>query len=423
MRCLSCLNTINSVDNLLIDFNPEDYGLRKNESGCIFKCTYCNEYILDGDYYLDEEYSDIDDIEYNLCFKIAQNIERNIKSCSNCGHGNKMKDLQAGLYVHFKEDEEWEELYDDYHIYTELQDVIMSNSLIDEEYYDLIIDNIRCPVCGNGGGAYNKDTMHYEKFNSYSEVYTENDIKLFDERFYGDYPEIKQYLKLLDKTITVDELNKFRDEYIENPVFIYNNEVFKIIYLKLEEAYNKRQFISLYQSKRLFRARVNTSGELFKKELMWNPPKSKPNQGRYNCHGKSVLYCSNNIEILRKEIEIRQCEEYNFAVFRLLRPINVLPIDLIFDDFDGFINDDSIDNNCLKKKYIITNIIQLICEQIGYNGVAYKSVKDNRYVNYALFNFTKDIDIEVIKIFKDSDIKRSEWEQIEYCIEKAGRRE
>ncbi|SHJ87449.1 hypothetical protein SAMN02745248_01190 [Hathewaya proteolytica DSM 3090] len=418
MRCLSCSNIINSIDNLLIGFNPDEYGLSRSESSNILKCTSCNEDILYGDYYLDEECSDIDDIQDDLCNIIAEAIEKNIKSCSICGHGNRMRDLQAGLYVNFKEDDEWEKLLDRYNVCTELQELISNNSLVDEEYYDLIIENIRCPNCGNGEGAYNKDTIDYEKFNTYSEVYTKNDIELFDERFYGDYPSIKQYLKLLDETITVDELENFRDEYIENPVFICNNKVFKTIYSKLEEIYNKKQFISLYPSKRVFRARANTAGKIHPKEKMWNPPNSKPNQGRYNCHGKSVLYCSNNIEVLREEIEIRQCEEYNFAVFRLLNTINVLPVDLIFDDFDGFINDDAEDDSCLKKKYIITNIVQMICEQIGYNGVAYKSAKDSRYVNYALFNFKKDIDIEVIKVFKDSDIKRSEMEQIIYEIER-----
>ncbi|GAA0084744.1 hypothetical protein UT300007_11830 [Clostridium sp. CTA-7] len=422
MRCLSCYNIINNIDNLLITFNPDEYGLSKNESSSILKCNNCDEDILYGDYYLDEECSEIDDIQDDLCYIITKTIEKNIKACSTCGHGNNMRDLQASLYIHFKEDDEWEELYDDYHVCTELQELICNNSVIDEEYYDLIIENIRCPSCGNGGGAYNKDTMYNEKFNKYSEVYTKNDIELFDKNFYGDYSSIKQYLKLLDETITVDELKKFRDEYIENPVFIYNNEVFKTIYSKLKEVYTRKQFISLYHSKRLFRTRANTVGELFSKELMWNPPSGKPNQGRYNCHGKSVLYCSNNIEILRKEIEIRECEEYNFAVFRLLKSINVLPVDLIFDDFDGFINDDSVDDSCLKKKYIITNIVQMICEQIGYNGVAYKSVKDSRYVNYALFNLEKDIDIEVIKLFKDSDIKRSKMEQVIYELERDKRR-
>ncbi|MDZ5254805.1 RES domain-containing protein [Clostridium sp. LIBA-8841] len=406
MRCLNCSNLINSIDNLLISFNPDKYGLSKNESNKILKCNSCNEDILYGDYYLDEEYSEVDDIKEDLCYEVAKAIEKNIKSCSNCGHGNRMKDFQASLYTYFKEDNEYEELWDKYNVSTELQELICDNSLIDEEYYYLIIDNIRCPKCGNGGGAYSKDTMDYEKFDKYSEVYTRRDIELFDEKFYGDYPEIKKYLKLVDETITVDELEKFRDEYMKNPIFIFNNKVFKIIYSKLEETYRKKQIILLYSSKRLFRTRLNKTGQIYTKESMWNPPSGKPNQGRYNFHGKSVLYCSNNIEILKKEIKANKDEEYNFAVLRLLKPMNLLPVDLIFDDFDGFINDNSVDDNCLKKKYIITNIIQMICEQIGYNGVAYKSVKDNRYVNYALFNFEKNKDIEIIKVFKESFINK-----------------
>ncbi|CEQ26141.1 hypothetical protein [Paraclostridium sordellii] len=310
-----------------------------------------------------------------------------------------MNDLQASLYVNFKENDEWEELWEKYHTCTELQELICDSSLIDEEYYDLVIDSIRCPNCGNGGDAYNKDNIDHERFGQDSEVYTKNDIELFDEKFYGDYPSIKQYLKLIDETIKIDELEKFKEEYIANPVLIYKTPVFKIIYSKLEEVYNKKQYILLYPSKRLFRVRLNTSQKLYKKEQMWNPSNNKSSQGRYNCYGKSVLYCSNNIEILRKEVPVNKGEEQNFVVFRLLKPMSVLPVDLIFDEFDGFIKDDSVDNSSLKKKYIITNIVQIICEKIGYNGVAYKSVKDNRYVNYAIFNFKKDIDIEAIKVF------------------------
>ncbi|CEQ26140.1 hypothetical protein [Paraclostridium sordellii] len=78
MRCLNCLNIVSSIDNLLISFDPEEYGLSKNKSNNILTCDNCSEDILCGDYYLDEELLDIDYIQENLCFKIAQALEKKL---------------------------------------------------------------------------------------------------------------------------------------------------------------------------------------------------------------------------------------------------------------------------------------------------------------------------------------------------------
>ncbi len=400
MLCLKCVKIITDVDNLLIEFDPEEYGLCENIKESLI-CERCNSDILIGDYYFEDE-SETEEIESELCYKIGKAVQKNISSCPNCGHGSDMKDLQASLYIHFKEDDEWEDMYDDYHIYTELQGLIADNSLVDDDYYDEIIDNIRCPQCGNGGGAYSKDTMYDEKFDRWTEVYTKRDVELFDENFYGEvYKSIKDYVELIGSKIKIEKLEEFRNKYVLNPIFITQEDMFKVLYDKLNEVFNKGPNITLYKSKRLYRTRPNENGNsLFDKTELWNPPMVLANQGRYNTHGKSVLYCSNNIDILTKEVPIPADKEYNFATLRLLKPMKMLPIDIIFSDFEGFINDNSVEDSVMKKKYILTNIIQLICERIGYNGVAYKSVKDSRYVNYAFFNFEKNQDIEILNVFK-----------------------
>lgn len=418
MRCLNCSNIVNTVENMLISFNPDDFNLSINDSDNTIRCSSCNERILYQDYYLED---DFDEVEEELIYEIAGNVQSKIKSCTNCLHGGEMRDLQASFYMNFKEDDEYERLWDKYNISTEMNELIDENSLIDEEYYDAIIENIRCPICGNGGGAYSKDTIGFDRFNKYSEVYTSRDIESFNESFYGDYKSIRECIKFLDENIPIDEIIAFRDEYINNPVFIYKNNVFKTMYSALKKLYDKKQYITLFPSMRLFRARVSNEGEQLIDEMMWNPPSNKANQGRYNSHGKSILYCSNCIDILRKEVPIKQNEEYNFAVLRVRKTMHVFPVDLIFDDFEGFINDNSIEDSNLKKKYIITNIIQMICEQIGYNGVAYKSVKDRRYVNYAIFNFKRDIDIDMLNVFLDSHIKRTPNEEFIYQFERASR--
>ncbi|WP_236335360.1 hypothetical protein [Paenibacillus auburnensis] len=390
-----------AMDNLLIQFNPEsDYGLQVNEED-INKCEKCFKDIMLNDYYFEDE-NEKEDVEFDLCDRLAIEISKQIDSCSNCGHGLDMKDLQASLQVHFKENDEWESKFDSYHIYTTLENLITEFTIVEDRYYDDIIDCLRCPHCGNGGGARSKDTMYDEKFNRDTEVYTKNEVHSFNYEFYGeDFDEIKSHVRFIDESISIEKLIDFRDQYVRNPIFIREHEVFDILYQKIEMLFSKKQCLELYRSKRFFRAQINTLGnELYSEERMWNAPDYLPSQGRYNSHGQTTLYCSNDEGVLKKELPLGNNEEYNYAEFRVLRTLTLMPIDTIFEDFGEFIYDNGNYKGQMSKKYVLTNIIEMICKRIGFNGLAYTSVKDPMYVNYNIFNFERDVDIEMIYIYK-----------------------
>lgn len=147
---------------------------------------------------------------------------------------------------------------------------------------------------------------------------------------------------------------------------------------------------------------VNTE-ESFKKEELWEPPCNCAQQGRYNGKGVSVLYCANNREVIKKEVDLPENYKYNIAKFITHKNFNLFPINRIFnEDFSGLIDEPVLKEQQdfeFKKQYIISNIVSTICMKTGYDGIVYRSTKDRNFIDFALFcTYKKGVDIEILDI-------------------------
>lgn len=407
MFCLSCIPLLEAYENFPFSFNPNEFiECEINDAEETLICEECECDIEFGDFFIPSE-DDLESINEYLAAQLGAELSHLIKSCSNCGHGSQMESLRASIYSNFNEPgEDPESMFDNWHVSTTLGDFLYEYSIIPYECNDKVIEHIRCGHCRNGGGAYSKDTMYDDKFDQYTEIYTESDINLFNDRFYDEsFEEAKQTLRLIDSEYDNEELQNFLAEYIKNPLCISKHALFKQLEEDLKGIWdNQDKLFDLYSSKYIYRVQKVKNNTQINADRMWNPPDYVSSQGRYNMSGQSILYTGTNTDAIKLEVPISdsETEVHYIAKFKLLKPRKCLPIDTIFSDFKPYIMDDTAgsipENN--KKKYVFTNIIEAICQDIGYEGIIYHSIKDSRYVNYAIFNFDKNIDIKLVSYWR-----------------------
>lgn len=407
MFCLNCIPLLEAYENFPFPFDPHKFEeCEINNEKKVLTCENCDEDIDFKDFYIPTA-TDLKLINEYLAEPLGTELSRLIKSCRNCGHGSDMECMRASIFSNFNESgEDPEGMFEAWNVSTTLEELLFNYSIIPYKFYDDVIDHIQCGYCKNGGGAYSKDTLYNDTFNQYTEVYTEDDINLFNERFYDEsFEEVKLTLKLIDSEYDSEELTEFLVAYIKNPLYISKHRLFKKLEEDLKTIWmNQDKLFDLYSSKYIYRVQKLKNNIQINEERMWNPPDYISSQGRYNMSGQSILYTGTNTDIIKLEVPITDVESeiHYVAKFKLLKSRRCLPIDTIFSDFKPYITDISTttisENN--HKKYVFTNIIEAICQDIGYGGIIYRSIKNSRYVNYAIFNFEKNIDIKLVSYWR-----------------------
>nr|WP_278046245.1 RES family NAD+ phosphorylase [Clostridium beijerinckii] len=177
----------------------------------------------------------------------------------------------------------------------------------------------------------------------------------------------------------------------------FKHDTGKKIYDLLNNIYNNIECEILNSESILYRGRTRKEDRpAFKDNEMWNPPDGITSHGRYNQIGISVLYCSTKQKVLPYEIHAGLDDIVEIVKFKLKENMKILDVDDVFEEFDGFFNSNYVESKELKKKYLLPNYIRDCCKDIGYNGIAYRSVHDDSCKNYALINFKEDINIELI---------------------------
>lgn len=139
-------------------------------------CDNCNTKILVGDLYYEDE-SLLDEAKNDVLYEIASVVMKNIAACTECGHGNLMEDIQYSINnIYDDDDDDPEAIYDSYHSSTELRDLIHEVTGFNEDYYEDIVNYIKCPNCNNGSGIDWDEKIDNGKFDLYTEVYTDDEI-------------------------------------------------------------------------------------------------------------------------------------------------------------------------------------------------------------------------------------------------------
>ena len=161
------------------------------------------------------------------------------------------------------------------------------------------------------------------------------------------------------KNFSLSELVDLKNKYIQNKIYVACNPVFGKLDQFIKNLYQQKKWYILSENRIIFRTRTAAIGKLLAKEELWEPPYGVSSHGRYNDIGASVLYCANN-----KDVVPMQQQNINF-----------------------------------KQQYIISNVVSAICLKIGYDGIVYRSTKDDVSIDYALFDkYVKGKDIEILSV-------------------------
>lgn len=412
MICRNCqeyekiLSIQKSLINTSLDIvvNFKEYAILNLGNKLI--CDGCGSDIYNAEYYLDED--GIEGIREEIIHQIAEKVKKEIRCCENCGHGEVIHGLKHSIYSIFdEEDEEPEKIFEELEESTDLGDLINDISDWDEDIIKGVINYVSCPNCGNGTGFNYEEKVDYGELDEYTTVYTQQNIDRFNEKFYDEkavYESIQHEINSIADICTYEELIDLQKEYIRNPLLVQNQSLQKIVYF-LKKLYNENKMYIVDEFYTLYRARINKESIIFKNDEMWEPPVKVSSHGRYNPVGLPVLYLSNNKEVIKQEV-IKQADEYyNIASFRIKSSMKFLKINPLFPgEFKGFINEEIPkyeEKLIFKVQYIIANIISLIIKDIGFNGVAYLSTKDSRYINFAVLKYEKHKDIEIFEVVQE----------------------
>ncbi len=356
-----------------------------------------------------ESYFDDDELMERLYHFIGEQLTSKIEGCQFCSVPAERKaEIRHGGLLEKEDDVEG--MIDDLDTSIEVGEFIYDQFGLDS--IDEIVKSMYCPKCCFGSGPNYDEKTNHSFFDDFSEIYTQESLDEFDERFYGEIEEIEKEVSLLANELTMEELVDLKDEYIQNKLYVSQNKAFLKLEQVIKSLYENGGYYPLASGRTIFRTRTMDLGYQISKlpsdDKLWEPPYGVSGHGRYNDIGVSVLYCANNLDVLREEVPLDQGKEYVYAKFILSKTLKMFPINFVFkrgkdkqSDFAGLISQPSnSDSKSFKIEYIMSNIVAAICLKIGYNGIAYKSTKCPASINYAFLRFDKENELTMVEVFK-----------------------
>lgn len=254
---------------------------------------------------------------------------------------------------------------------------------IPEEHWDIIMDHLVCPDCGNSSFSLGLDVGVPTKF--------EKDVDKHMDEAYQLYGR------------DVREFEIFLESY---PLLAYQNKLAKRIYKEIQE--RKLPITSIKGN--FFRARRVESSEVISSKKMYNPPLGKPDEGRFNHSGQSHLYLANDKKTAIREVtseehsllvwyqkfeisdEINDILDLSFDWFRLTPSTSTLLLSLKVHNSIG--RTDRNKNNW-KPDYYLTRYIMDCAKNLGFNGIKYNSTKEIYDFDVVLF-YPEKIQIKAI---------------------------
>lgn len=366
------------------------------------KCKNCGEVISNNELYFDEH----DKFTRKLDVFIGEELTSKIVACEFCSYPSEISaSMRHGGW--FETEDNVDDMIEHFDTAIDVEEFIYNQFGL--EYDDIIAKSMYCQNCKNGSGVDYDEKINYGYFDKFSKIHTEDTLGEFDNRFYGF---LNEEVSLLADELTIEELVELKNEFINNKLYVSRSKNFLKLEKKIKTCYEDGTIYTLACGRTIFRTRTMDLGykidNLQSDKELWEPPYGVSSHGRYNDIGASVLYCSNNLDVLKKEVDLPKGKEYVYAKFIVRKSLKMCPINYIFNsgkdeysDFDGLISQPSkIDSKKFRVEYIITNIVAAICDKMGYDGIAYKSTKCSESVNYAFFHCKHDIDIKMIEVFK-----------------------
>ncbi|MDV2886372.1 RES family NAD+ phosphorylase [Alkalihalophilus pseudofirmus] len=357
-----------SIFNLLNSWNV--YNIPNTIRGYkvdIQECPNCGSDITFGNYLILDE----DEFLNNICTFISEKIlNSEVGECQYC-NVDKIIFTQK---------------------YGDVEDLTTIGELIDEfeipEIKDRIIEQMVCTSCG-------------ESLDEDSPYVTSNEV----ESWYQESVEI--VVNTLD--ITEEDGHEFIDYMLSNPMLSIEHDIGKKVYEKIK-AHDIPGITTIKAGEKLFRGRKRNRIEPmvpYIPQELWNPPRGRTGQGRYNPPGISSLYLASNKEVIAKELKLNEEEIIDIGEFLILEDL------LVWDtrelDIDIFNSIPSLNNqDVLRKEYVFPNFLAQCLMANQFKGIIYKSTRGEGD-NYCFFNFKphKEFIIESIFQYQPSPIQQT----------------
>lgn len=247
------------------------------------------------------------------------------------------------------------------------------------------------------------DLGKLERYNDFSSVECIGCKKNFDLKDGMLYRETELDFGKFNKWLDPNKQVKSHSEFIlflnylsNNPLLGYRHKVGNELYELFEKRYETSEVLS--KGKVLYRGRKKQNKyEIYTACSLWNPPRNVTPHGRFNEVGTSNLYLSSSIQSIAEEVNCKKNENLILAKFIVLKDLKILDLSEGLSEFGKYLSiATSQDSSIYFNEYNFTNYIAAICKDIGYGGIKYKGVRNNRdYFNYVLFNFEKNIDLRI----------------------------
>mgnify|MGYP000968729237 FL=1 len=170
-----------------------------------------------------ESYFDDDELMERLYHFIGEQLTSKIEGCQFCSVPAERKaEIRHGGLLEKEDDVEG--MIDDLDTSIEVGEFIYDQFGLDS--IDEIVKSMYCPKCCFGSGPNYDEKTNHSFFDDFSEIYTQESLDEFDERFYGEIEEIEKEVSLLANELTMEELVDLKDEYIQNKLYVSQNKAF-----------------------------------------------------------------------------------------------------------------------------------------------------------------------------------------------------
>lgn len=244
---------------------------------------------------------------------------------------------------------------------------------VPEKYWQNILSHLGCPYCGS------------ESFELGTGIGTETSYEKSINK------HIASAQKLYGK-----EVKKLEQDLENYPLLVLNNKLAKKIHKELMQ-----KTLPVCSVKGIFfRARKVDSSEVYSSDKMYNPPKGKSTEGRFNHAGQSHLYLASTEEVAIKEVinEEPSLLVWNQKFLLKKKVLNIL--DLTFDwinlststsilllalQIKNTIGRKDRNNELWRPDYYLTRFIMDCAKSLKYNGIKYNATKESTEFNIVLF--------------------------------------
>lgn len=388
--CWKCLNLIDTLEHQHISLGEipqllHVVGYKEQGEIC---CSECQRELDVLELYVGNEADKKELVEATLEL-IVEKISSKIDYCSKCPDAQDMEDLTSRYNKECEKDNE------NNHMTLPGIDVedFLREEFIEEQYSDRVMEKMRCPSCGHGEPYHPRHAPDTCAFENTDRIYTSDEI----DSFWG-YSD-KEFIDLgstYGVSITKGDLELFREHIYSYPLLAYKHPVGIKIHSLLKAHFENDDVYSIDEKDVLYRGRTRKKDkDAFTEDELWTPPQGDASHGRYNAIGLSILYCSSDEEAIPYEIYPTNDEVIDLAEIKVKNRFKLFDIDKAFKGFEGFYSSKNEESKTLKKAYVFTNYIGTCCAEIGFQGVKYCSVGSKGCINYALFNYKKNEDIEL----------------------------